>query len=183
MKVFFLMILLSVSASAFSQTSNLNMIEMSTTSNTLGALTFSDDGDTTDKSAYVGANYAFRFSERVQLGIQGNYSRFDSTNTSETYNFLLGAIYNFNDDLTNAIYASLYGGMGWNYYSSSSSRNVHTETLTGRAAIGKRFALSNINLPNVTYSPEISYTRNENTKSSYGYNSVAIRFLQFSMFF
>lgn len=158
----------------------LHMIEMSTSSTALGAFTFTDT-PRTGTSLYFGGNYAYKISERVQLGIQGNYSRFHVNNTTEAYNFLAGAIYNFSDDLTDAFYTSLYGGMGWARYMGDG--NSSTESLTGRFALGKRFALKNINLPNVTYSPEISYTRAENTKSSYGSNSWSIRFLQFSVFF
>jgi hypothetical protein len=181
MKVFVLIMMILFAVPAFSQTGNLHMIEMSTTTSTLGALTFSDDGSTTDKSGYVGANYAYRIAPRIQVGLQGNYSRFESGVTSETYNFMVGGILNFDDDITNAFYSSLYAGMGWNHY--SGRQNAHRETLSGRVALGKRFAFKSLNLPNVTYSPEISYTRDENTKSAYGVNSVSIRFLQFSIFF
>ncbi|MFL5785061.1 MAG: hypothetical protein ACJ76H_10650 [Bacteriovoracaceae bacterium] len=177
---YFLLILAFVASSAFAQTNH--MIEMSTTSATLGALSFTDHGSRTDKSLYFSGNYAYKISERVQLAVQGNYSHFDSNfSNTESYGLNLGAIYNLDDDFTNAPYVSLYGGMNW--FHSYGHGNGSTEAWNGRAAFGKRFSLSNINLPNVTYSPEISYTRSEYTSGGYGSNTVSIRFLQFSAFF
>jgi hypothetical protein len=180
---FFAVFFLLVSFSAFAQ--NLHMIEMSTSTSALGAFTYSDSGpgSASSTSGYVGGNYAYKISPRVQLGVQANYSRFHSDySTTEGYNFMVGGILNFSDDLTNAFYTSLYGGMGWNHYSGNGNNSI--ENLNGKVAFGKRFALTSLNLPNVTYSPEISYTRSEYTKSAaYGVNNVSIRFLQFSVFF
>ncbi len=85
-----LLFVLSLGPSAYGQ--QLHMIEMSTTSSALGVLSFSDDGSSTDKSGFVGANYAYRLAPRVQVGLQGSYARFESTNTSEIYSFKVGAI-------------------------------------------------------------------------------------------
>lgn len=176
MKLIVLVFSLFVASQAFAQ--NLHMIEMNTTSSTLGALTFVDDGDDTDMVINLGGSYAYKISERVQLGLQGNYDRRDGDRTNSAYDIGVGGIYNFNDDLTNTLYTSLYAGMGW-----ARSGDSTDEAWRGTVALGKRFALSNINLPNVTYSPEIAYTRAERIGSSYGTNILAIRFLQFSVFF
>lgn len=182
MKVFILIAVLAVSVSASGQTSNLHMIEMSTTSATLGALSFSDDGDDSDMNINIAGNYAYRISERVQLGLQGNYAFFEGDSIdNEIFGLNVGAIYNFDDDLTNSFFVSLYGGMAWaNFYGSG---NGSSESWRGRGAIGKRFALSKINLPNITYSPELSFTRSEFTDNGSGVNTISIRFLQFSAFF
>lgn len=159
------------------------MIEMYTTSPTLGALTFTDDGNSTDKNYYVSGGYAYKISELVQLGVQGNYSRFDSSVNTKTYGAVVGGIFNFDSDLRNAAYISLYGGMSWRYSKDASGKKNSSEAWLGRISLGKRFALSKINLPSVTYSPEISYTRSEFTKTGYGSNTISFRFLQFSAFF
>ncbi|MES2529230.1 MAG: hypothetical protein V4598_19240 [Bdellovibrionota bacterium] len=180
MKFIALLLFVMTMGTAFGQ--NLHMIEFSTNSAALGALTFSERSDNNyDTQGFVGGNYAYKISPRIQLGIQGLYTKYNGSVAYESYDFMGGVILNGDDDLTKAMYASLYLGMDWtNQYGLG---NTRYESIQGKLAVGKRFALSNINLPNVTYSPEISYTRTENTKSSYGNNTFTIRFLQFSVFF
>lgn len=180
MKLFFLLFGLFLGTSAYGQ--NLHMIEMSTSSATLGSLSSSDNGDSSDMNINLAGNYAYKISERIQLGIQGNYALFQSGSIdNELYGVNIGGIYNFDDDLTNAFFVSLYGGMAWTKLYGNG--NGSFESWRGRGAIGKRFALSKINLPNVTYSPEVSFTRTELTENGSGVNTVSIRFLQFSVFF
>lgn len=175
-----LLFIFSLGTSAYGQ--QLHMIEFSTNSAALGALTFSERSDNKyDTQGYVGGNYAYKISPRIQLGVQGLYTKYNGSIAYESYDIMGGAILNSEDDLTRACYASLYAGMDWtNQYGGS---NYRGESIQGKLALGKRFALSNINLPTITYSPEVSYTRTENTKSSFGNNSFTIRFLQFSVFF
>ncbi len=187
MKAFVLFIFLIVSVSAFSQSQNLHMIEMSTNNTLLGAFNYGESGGggsakRYDSTAFLGGNYAYKISPRVQLGVQGNYLYSDDF---EAYRALVGGIYNFDDDLTNAFYTSLYAGMSWShFYISNLTSDKHNEEAIGRLSLGKRFALSNLNLPNVTYSPEISITREQSTRGDDTHtNTVSIRFLQFSVFF
>ncbi len=175
MKLVFLVALLVSMGTAYGQ--NLHMIEMSTDNSALGGLSFSESGGdgnskSSDTNIFIGGNYAYKISERVQLGIQGTYLKSDSD--FEAYSVLAGAIYNFDDDLTKAFYASLYTGLSWVQYQ---------ESIRAKLALGKRFALSNINLPNITYSPEISVSRSEYSKSGSYSNNVTVSFIQFSAFF
>ncbi len=186
MKFFvFLLFVLSLGTSAYGQ--QLHMIEMSTDNSALGALNFSESGGggrskSSDTNLFLGGNYAYKISERVQLGGQATYV--NSDREYESYSLLAGAIYNLSDDLTNAFYTSLYAGMSWfHVYQPNIVSGKHQETITGKLAFGKRFALSNINLPNITYSPEISVTRSENTKSESYTNNITVSFIQFSAFF
>lgn len=185
MKSLVLIFCLLTMGTAFGQ--NLHMIEMSTDNSALGALNFSESGGNgrakrSDTNLFLGGNYAYKISERVQLGVQGSYSNQDRE--YESYALLVGAIYNLNDDLTNAFYTSLYAGMSWfHVYQPNIVSGKHQETITGKLAFGKRFALSNINLPNITYSPEISVSRSENTKSESYINNITISLIQFAAFF
>ncbi len=176
-----------LTTSAFGQ--NLHMIEMSTNNTALGALVFSESGgagraDRSNTTIYLGGNYAYKISPRVQLGVMGDYYRSFNNTNSDAYGLMLGAIYNFEDNLTESFYVSLYGGYSWfNYYESGVVSGAHQESMKGKVAMGKRFPLTRLNLPNVTYSPEISFTRTENNRNSGWGNQYQIRFLQFSVFF
>ncbi len=164
----------------------LHMIEMSTNNAALGNLSYNESGrgssDSYSSSFYFAGNYAYTIAPRVQLGMRGNYSKFNSSSSdSEAYGVSVGAIYNFDDKLTEAFYASVYAGFDWyNYYGTGNSR---TESKMGMISLGKRFHLGNIGMATVTYSPEISFKRSEQTDYTYHNNNYAIRFLQFSAFF
>lgn len=177
----------SLGTKAFAQ--NLHMIEMSTNNTALGALVFSNSGgggqaDKSNTTIYLGGNYAYKISPRVQLGVMGDYYRSFNNSNVDAYGLMVGGIYNFDDNLTEALYVSLYGGFAWfNYYDRNVVSGAHQESAKGKIALGKRFPLTRLNLPNVTYSPEISYSRTENNRNSGWSNQYQIRFLQFSVFF
>lgn len=191
MKMLFVVTALVMSVSAFAQN---HMVEFNADALMLGSFTHSKSkskGTSTDENnnGVLFLNVARQVADHFQVGVQGNYARGEyAGNTSETYAFLVGGIYNLDTDFRKSFYASAYVGMEWshNYFSSSFFENEHDENIIGKIAIGKRFPLSFLNLENVTYSPEVMFTSRTGTKSSSDgvwSQDLAIKFLQFSVFF
>lgn len=151
-----------------------------------GLTTAHEDIDTKDNSPFksvilyfsdIGLNYAYRVSSRVQIG--ANYSnrhrefRFKSStggkHTSvEIEEQTIGAfaIYNFSEDLNDAWFA----GYGYSVIKYNEENSPEFQTAEGKGPfefddassknelfVGKRFSLRGFNVPNLTYSPQISF--------------------------
>jgi hypothetical protein len=172
----------------FSVSAQTHMVQTAT--NLSGLLSISDDGPgkaTYFSSQYIALNYAYTIAPRFQIGGEGYFShseysgRFGST--SESWSALVGGYYNFSDDLNEAFYASLFGGYSWNWSHTNGSGSGRGEAKVGRLGIGKRFPLTFINIANVSYSPEITYTRSDYTNFESYTNNYTFRFIQFSVLF
>lgn len=153
-----------------------NMINLTTTAS---SFSYSEgDGKNTAKSTSndfsFRADYAYAITERIQLGGQGSLN---SGNGIDAYSLSVGGIYNFDDNLANAFYTSLYAGYYWG------GSNV-AEAMRGQLSIGKRFELAKWKLTSVSYSPSVDYVRYEYTDGrDYHVDSVVVRLIQFSAFF
>lgn len=116
-------------------------------------------------------NYAYRLSERWQLGVFLSHSDevrdFQTTNgkkgkvKSFTWHYGLSGIYNFSSDFFNSYYSALTLSIfnheeefthGSPYYSLEDDRQAEILELT----LGKRFSLKNFNISNISYSPDLT---------------------------
>lgn len=150
-----------------------------------GFSTSHEDIDTKDKSPFkkvilyfsdIGLNYAYRVSSRVQIG--ANYSnrhrefRFKSNtgkhSSVEIEEQSVGAfaIYNFSEDIRD----SWYAGYGYSVIKYNEENSEEFQSAEGKGPfefddasskneifIGKRFSLRGFNVPNLTFSPQISF--------------------------
>jgi hypothetical protein len=191
MKLFLVLMFAVMSGSAFAQK---HMVEFNADSIMMGAYRFSSskyagENAEEDKYGYLYINYAYTILPNIQVGVRGNYAKSRFANSkSENYELQAGAIYNFNTDLARAFYVSAYGGFSWDGQYDSDYENTHSENLIGTLAIGKRFPLTFLNLENITYSPEISFSSENSTKSQGEFKrewhqEFAIKYLQFSVLF
>lgn len=149
----------------------------------------SSDNDTQMK---LDLNYAYTLMgmRNVQLGARTNYWKDTSASQGdfENYGFQVGGIWNFsmtvNDvNIMDAMYMSLYLGLGWN--NNYSGRNRKDELMTSTLSLGRRYPLLPWGLKHVVYSPEVTLqSRNSTTGEQLEYaQSFQVRFLQFSVFF
>lgn len=188
MKSLLLLFVLVLSTSASAQK---HMIEFNADSFLLGKMSFINtknrgESSQEDKAGFLFLNYAYTIAPQIQLGVQGNYSKYKySQGSSEGYGLLVGGIFNFSADLNKAFYTSIYMGWDWSHDYDSYNGNVYTEDFLTRLSAGKRFPLTFLNLENVTYSPEVSFTNTNATKSSYKQwqQDLSFKFLQFSVLF
>ncbi|WPU66265.1 hypothetical protein [Peredibacter starrii] len=185
------LVLLFILAFSFSSLAQNHMVEFNGDAIMYGAFNHSKTkskeqatDETNNGALYV--NVARTVSDHIQFAIQGNYLHADySAGFFESYAFLLGGIYNLDTDFRKSYYAGVYAGMGWEN-NSLNTPNSHEEKLVGKVVVGKRFPLEFLNLENVTYSPELAFTSETATKSSSDEQwsqNLAIKFLQFSVFF
>lgn len=188
MKSLLLVVALMFSASVFAQK---HMVEFNAESLLLGNFSFNStkyrgEKSSEDKFGYLYLNYAYAVASHLQVGAQGYYSKYrTSTDTNENYSLLVGGILNSTSNLKEACYISLYAGMSWDHSYQDDSDNSHGEALISRLSVGKRFPLSAFNLENITYSPEISFTNENSTTSSFQewQQDLSFKFLQFAVLF
>ncbi len=165
-----------------------HMIDFNADSIVQGALNFgktknkgSDADNGTDLKLLF--NYAYRVAPKLQVGMRTNYVKDSTKLNSEGWGLEVGAIWNFQEDLMNSPYASLYVGMQWDntYGAFASSDEIRKTTL----AVGKRFDLKVLGIEHVTWSPEIAFqSLNSTTSSALDYaTNIQFRFLQFSVLF
>lgn len=190
MKQLLLVVLTIFCTQAFAQK---HMVEFNAESVLLGTFSLNtqkNSGEHADHSTMgmLFLNYAYTVAPQIQLGAQGTYNKANFTNNeNENYELLVGAIYNLSTDLRNSIYASLYAGYSWENvkYDSNFFDDERGEAIKSRFALGKRFALTMLNLENVTYSPEVSFTNENATKRTTAQweQNISFKFLQFSVLF
>ncbi len=168
------------------------MIESNVDSLIRGAYSF-DKSKSRGKSADndseldLNLNYAMKFMDKWQGGVRLNYLKdTDSSGDREDYGFQVGAFYNFNDNLQESMYLSLFTGLEWNNFYGTGTADDEVWKTT--FALGKRFGLARWNVAHLVYSPEIALLTANSTTGSKGSNleyaqSVQLRFLQFSLFF
>ncbi len=169
-----------------------HMIESNVDSLIRGAYSFDKSktrGSSADNDSQLDLvlNYAMKIKDNWQAGVRLNYKKdTDSSGDTEDYGFKVGAYYNFDDNLMESMYLSLFTGLEWSkfYGSGTADDEVWKTTL----AFGKRFGLARWNVAHLTYSPEIALVTANSTTGSKGSNleysqSVQLRFLQFSLFF
>jgi hypothetical protein len=188
MKTLLAIVVLALSVNAFAQK---HMVEFNNDSLALGSLSFNStkfrgEDSSEEKSFRLSGNYAYSLTDHIQVGTQLGYekNKFDG-GSSEFYKMLLGATYNLSNDFRNSYYASVYAGWEWDQNHNSGETNTHNEDFITRVSVGKRFPLSMLNLENVTYSPEVSFTStNPTKKTNTEWNQdLSFKFLQFSVFF
>ncbi len=141
-----------------------------------------------DTQLDISLNYAYSLPTMpmLQLGGRLNYDKGTMAGRGdlEDYSAEVGAILNLSADLRNALYASLYLGLGWaNTYGGANSGT--DEILTSTLAVGKRFGMDAWGIKHLTYTPELALENiNSTTGSSLEYSqNLQFRFLQFSVFF
>lgn len=132
-------------------------------------------------------NYAYGVQKNFQTGMRFNYfNGVEGNADKENYDLSVGAIFNFEDDLLNSSYASLYFGLGSRQiFSNGGHNNQRDEVQITTLALGKRTSLEKIGLKKVTWNPEVAL-KNENSTSNEGYDyiqSLEFRVLQFAAFF
>jgi hypothetical protein len=171
-----------------------HMIESNVDSLIRGAYSFDKsksrgaDADN-DSQLNLVLNYAVKFKERWQGGVRLNYLKGTrSTGDTENYGFQVGGFYNFSDNLTEAMYVSLFTGLDWNHTYGGPSGQIRDEVWKTTLALGKRFGLARWNVAHLVYSPEIALLTANSTTGSKGSNleyqqNIQLRFLQFSLFF
>lgn len=171
---------------------NRHMFEFNADSSLFGMLSFNRSkarGTSTDNNTELNLdlNYAYSLPmiPRLQLGGRGLYVKdVSAAGDVENWGLQIGAIYNLSDDLQNAFYGSIYGGMLWNHeYGRTGAGD--DEVTVATLAVGKRFDLDRWGINHVTYTPEIALqTKNSLTRRSFDYTQdLQFRFLQFSVFF
>ena len=158
-----------LSTSAFAQKHMVNF-DAGEIAGALKWTTGSNQSETRERA--VTLNYAYTLLSKLQVGGKANYT----SNGDESYGFQVGAIYNLSSEIRSSIYGSAYVGMNWGSTTQEEARNA---TL----AIGKRMPLSFINNENFVYSPEVAWTTETSTKGDGYTQGVAVKFLNFSLFF
>lgn len=126
-----------------------------------------------EKAREVTFNYAYTLVPKFQIGAKTTY-KYDAG--SEAYALKVGGIYNLSEDIRSSFYGSAFVGMGW-------FSTVGQEVKMGELAVGKRIPLSFINNENFVYSPEVAWTSMTATNTSGYGQQLAIKFLNFSLFF
>jgi hypothetical protein len=143
-----------------------------------------DADNDTELNLQLNYAYSLPMMPRLQLGGRVGYVKDTaSAGDIENYAAMVGAILNHSTDLQNALYASLYVGLGWNHEYGQGGND--DELLTSVLAVGKRFSMEPIGIKHLTYTPEIAlYNQNSTTGGDLEYSqSLQFRFLQFSVFF
>ena len=170
MKFILVVATLVMSVSAFAQKHMVNF-DASEISGVLSWTTGSNTSEQRDRE--ITLNYAYTLLPKLQLGTKVTYQ---NDAGSEGYGLQVGGIYNLNENIRSSFYGSLFVGMLWN-----STADYETQLAT--VAVGKRIPLSFINNENFVYSPEVAWTSG-NFSDDLGYaQELAVKFLNFSLFF
>lgn len=190
MRLFILAVVALFSFTAFAQQ---HMVGFNADGVLFGRYAYALRKDRTEQNAKetqagsLSLNYAYAIAPLLQLGTQLNYFQSEG----EGFDFvskeaMVGVILNSTEDLRNAFYVSLFGGMDWSTSKLRSFPESKGEDLKGKIALGKRFSLSMFNLENLSYTPQISYSSSSsNFGSSFNdyEQEFSIDYLVFSVFF
>lgn len=129
-------------------------------------------------------NYAYGIHRFLQVGFRFGYaSGLSGAANTEELKLQVGGIVNFNQDFTQAAYASVWLGAG--FIQDFSSPGTRDDMRYGTIAVGKRFPLTMFGVKHVVYSPEVALAMaNSTTDEKLDYSqSLQFRALQFSVFF
>lgn len=136
-----------------------------------------------ESGANLKFNYAYTLHPNLQVGGKLSYFNGVSGNTDQEEMTLSAAAW-FNTkagDLQNSPYISVALGTGWaQTYGSNGGRD---DLWLASIAFGKRFALDNLGIKHVSYTPEIAFVNeNSTTNSNFDYRQATeFRLLQFSV--
>jgi hypothetical protein len=177
-----------------SSTGSRHMFEFNADSVLQGVLSFDKSktrGSEADNDTQLNLNLNYAYSlpmmPRLQLGGRVDYAKGTEAGRGdlEDYKLRVGAIVNHSEDLKNALYASLYLGLGWANTYGNSDFGRKDEVLSSVLAVGKRFNLEQWGIKHLTYTPEIALeNENSTTGAALEYSqNVQFRFLQFAVFF
>lgn len=129
-------------------------------------------------------NYAYGIHRYLQVGFRFGYlSGLSGAANTEELKLQVGGIVNFNQDFTQAVYASVWLGAG--FIQDFSSPGTRDDMRYGTLAVGKRIPLTMFGIKHVVYSPEVALQMaNSTTDEKLDYSqSLQFRALQFSVFF
>lgn len=170
MKSLLLVLIAFLSLNAFAQK---HMVEFNADSIFLGRYAYnlskgrSDANAEEIQSGFLFLNYAYTVASHIQVGSRFSYTTAEGQGyESDSLGLALGIIYNLSENLKDSFFVSLYGGMEWDESKFNGFEDEKDEEIKGTFAIGKRFPLTFLNLENVTYSPQISYSSESSTKST-----------------